>query len=74
MRHTTHGRTGICLVRAEAQDDRIHITIRLNPDIRHESTERTATVPDIEAAVNIVREFLIKFTEEGGTSPGTSPD
>jgi predicted alpha-1,6-mannanase (GH76 family) len=55
-------RTGICLVRIEAQDSGVLITLRTNADVEQVSTEQVLVVADINAAVQVVREFLTEFT------------
>lgn len=54
-------RTGVCLVRIEAQGRGVLITLRTNDDIDQVSTERVRTVADVGAAVQMVREFLTTF-------------
>jgi len=55
-------RTGVCLVRIEAQDSGVLITLRTNADVQQVSTEQILVVADVEVAVQVVREFLIGFT------------
>jgi hypothetical protein len=54
-------RTGVCLVRIEAQGRGVLITLRTNDDIRQFSTERIDTVADVGTAVQMVQEFLTAF-------------
>jgi hypothetical protein len=54
-------RTGVCLVRAEIQTGGVLITLRCNPDIRHDSTETVSVESEVEAAVERVRAFLDDF-------------
>lgn len=60
-------RTGVCLVRIEAQDDGTLITVRLNSDVGQVSTERMNSFQDVEAAVEAVRDFLTAFAVGGGS-------
>jgi hypothetical protein len=55
-------RTGVCVVRIEAQASSVLITLRTNTDIEQISTERVVVVADIEAATQVVREFLAGFS------------
>ena len=53
--------TGVCLIRVEAQRRGVLITLRMIPDADQVSSERMRKVADVEAAVQIVREFLREF-------------
>jgi hypothetical protein len=55
-------RTGVCVVRIEAQAGGVLITLRTNTDIEQVSTERVVVVADIDAATRVVREFLAGFS------------
>jgi hypothetical protein len=52
----------VCLIRIEAEEHRLLITIRSTPDISDQSTETVARYSDIEAAVAAARSFLEKFS------------
>ncbi|MEC4018793.1 hypothetical protein [Streptomyces sp. H27-D2] len=54
-------RTGVCVVRVEAQTHGLLITLRLNPEIERFSTGVSVSTADAESAVQIVREFLLDF-------------
>jgi hypothetical protein len=53
--------SGICLIRVEAQRRGVLITLRMIPDADQVSSERVRKAADVEAAVQIVREFLREF-------------
>jgi hypothetical protein len=55
-------RTGVCVVRIEAQAGSVLITLRTNTDIEQISTERVVVVADIDAAIQAVRTFLAGFS------------
>ena len=57
-------RTGVCLIRVEAQRASLLITVRRNPDISRLSSESEATFSDTEAALAAVRGFLEQFITE----------
>ncbi|MFJ2235191.1 hypothetical protein [Streptomyces sp. NPDC087859] len=65
MRHEPN-RTGVCLIRVEVQGGGVLVTVRQNPDIEQASTERVLTFPDVESAVEAVREFLGCFADDAG--------
>jgi hypothetical protein len=59
-------RTGICLVRIEAQDRGLLITLRMNSDVLQVSSEQILIVTDVQAAVQAVRGFLTTFAMTSG--------
>jgi hypothetical protein len=64
MRHPSN-RTGVCLVRIEAQGDSNLIRVTWNPDVEQVSTECVRPFEDVESAVEAVRDFLTAFTAGG---------
>ncbi|MGW7521051.1 hypothetical protein ACWGJ2_36270 [Streptomyces sp. NPDC054796] len=58
------GRTGVCVVRVEAQTHGALITLRLNPDVERVPVGVDASTADAESAVRMVREFLLAFLAE----------
>ena len=55
------GRTGICLVRVEAQAFHLLYTVVLNSDISTTAGERSRSFADPEQVVQEVRKFLLTF-------------
>jgi hypothetical protein len=64
--HHEPAQTGICLVRIEAQNRGLLITLRMNSDVLQVSSEQILIVMDVEAAVQAVREFLTTFATTSG--------
>ena len=62
---TSTPRTAVCVVRAEQQGDGLLITLVLAPDIERISWKRQIRMGDIEAAMEVVRRFLVEFCREG---------
>lgn len=62
MARLRSSRTGVCVVRIEAQGGGVLITLRTNADIEQVSTERVLIVTEVDAAVQVVRDFLTAFT------------
>ena len=72
----SEARTGVCIVRVEAQTHGALITLRLEPDIeRQVSCIKTCTA-EAETALRIVREFLLPFFEQaaGGHYTPDTPE
>ena len=61
-----HRRAAVCVVRAERQDTGLLITLVINADIDQISRQRVLHFADIDAALNAVRGFLVRF---GDSSP-----
>lgn len=66
-------RTGVCLVRIEAQMAGLLITVRHNPDISSFSAERLSSFSEVDPALAEVRRFLERFTA-GGPTAGLETD
>ena len=64
---TSTPRTAVCVgrVAAEQQGDGLLITLVLAPDIERISWKRQIRMGDIEAAMEVVRRFLVEFCREG---------
>jgi len=58
---TNTSRAGFCVVRVETQDGGVLIKLLINDDVLQCSTERVRTVTDVDAAVQVVSEFLTAF-------------
>ena len=61
---SARARTGVCVVRVEAQAHGALITLRLIPDIERLVTGAESSSADAEIAIRIVREFLLSFFAE----------
>jgi hypothetical protein len=64
-------RAAVCVVRAERQGTGMLITLVITPDIEEISGERSLHVSDIDAALDVVRQFLVRFAgspDHGGSS------
>lgn len=57
----THSRAAVCVVRAERQDFGLLITLVINADIDQVSREWVQHFTDIDAALDAVRDFVIRF-------------
>ncbi|HJU00866.1 MAG TPA: hypothetical protein VJ966_06615 [Actinomycetes bacterium] len=56
--------SGFCVVRVEVERRGLLIVLVLNPDRSQTSTERSETFGDIDEAVGVVREFLVRFVTD----------
>ncbi len=56
-------RTGICLIRIEAQGASYLITVRRNRDVGGRSADAITSFSETERALEAVRTFLRQFTE-----------
>jgi hypothetical protein len=62
-------RTGVCVIRVEAQEASFLITVRRNSDIGGRSVEAKTTYSQVEPALAQVRRFLERFM---GSTPRIS--
>jgi hypothetical protein len=60
------GRTGVCLVRVEAQASHLLYTVVLNPDIATTAGERSRSFAYSEQVMQEVRQFLLAFEASHG--------
>ena len=51
----------VCIIRAERHSTGMLITLLVNPDVEAVSGERSVRVADIDAALDTVRQFLVRF-------------
>jgi hypothetical protein len=54
-------RVGVCIVRVERRSGGLLITLTLSSDIEQVSAEQSMNVAEIEAAVDAVRRFLVRY-------------
>jgi len=60
------GRTGVCIVRVEAQEAHLLYTVVLNPDISTAAGERSRSFASAEQVMQEVRQFLLVFEASNG--------
>jgi hypothetical protein len=62
----TSPRTGVCIIRIENQrSGTLLITLVMNPNIDEASSQSSRRLTDVDAALVVVRDFLVDLT--GGT-------
>jgi hypothetical protein len=62
---------GVCILRVRTRDDGLVIGIRTRTDVEAASTERACAVADVDAALRLVRAFLLEMatTRPAGRAP-----
>ena len=60
------GRTGVCIVRMEAQETHLLYTVVLNPDVSTTTGERSSSFANLEQVIQEVRQFLLAFEASNG--------
>jgi hypothetical protein len=69
MPNRRRSRTGLCVLRIEATDSRFLVTVRTRADSEQGSREQVHRTAEIEAAVQVLRDFLVEFTGGVGGYP-----
>lgn len=65
MKLMPFGRTGVCVVRAEPQDDVLLVSVTANTDVEHRGLTRLyGHAVDEEATLELVARFLREMAEQ----------